>query len=125
MSGIQYYFKVLQNYATFSGRARRSEYWYFCLFSSLLSITLAIIGYLIGLEFLDSIYSLAVLLPSLAVGVRRMHDVGKSGWFILIPIYNIILACTDGDHGSNEYGADPKNLYKEEGFDFDNNQFSS
>ena len=54
------------------------------------------------------IYTLAVLIPSIAVGVRRMHDVGKSGWFLLIPIYNLILACTDGVNGDNEYGADPK-----------------
>ena len=55
------------------------------------------------------LYSLAVLLPSIAVGVRRMHDVGKSGWYILIPIYNFILAVTDGEQGANEYGPDPKN----------------
>jgi uncharacterized membrane protein YhaH (DUF805 family) len=51
---------------------------------------------------------LAIFIPSIAVGVRRMHDVGKSGWFLLIPIYNLILACTDGVQGDNEYGADPK-----------------
>ena len=48
------------------------------------------------------------------VGVRRMHDVGKSGWFILVPIYNLILACTDGENGDNEYGADPKAEEEEE-----------
>lgn len=58
--------------------------------------------------FIPTIYSLAVLIPGIAVAIRRMHDVGKSGWYILIPIYNLILACTDGDKGQNEYGADPK-----------------
>ena len=54
-------------------------------------------------------YSLAVLVPSTAVVVRRAQDVGKSGWYMLIPFYNLILACTNGDEGANEYGADPKN----------------
>ncbi len=54
------------------------------------------------------IYSLAVMLPYIAVGIRRMHDLGKSGWFILIPIYNLILFATNGVEGENEYGADPK-----------------
>ncbi len=100
--------KVLQNYATFSGRARRSEYWYFVLFNVIISFALAFAGNAIGIQGIDSIYSLAVLIPSIAVGVRRMHDVGKSGWFLLIPIYNLILAITPGTVGDNEYGADPK-----------------
>lgn len=50
----------------------------------------------------------AMLAPSIAVAVRRMHDVGKSGWFVLIPIYNLVLAVTEGDKGTNEYGPDPK-----------------
>ena len=106
---MNYYLKVLQNYATFSGRARRSEYWYFVLFNFIISFVLGFVdGLLMSGELLSSIYSLAVLIPSIAVAVRRMHDVGKSGWFILIPIYNLILACTEGTSGENEYGADPK-----------------
>lgn len=75
-----------------------------------------IIDSLFGLNFKDkpygliyTIYSLATLLPSVSVAIRRMHDVGKSGWFLLIPIYNIILAITDGEKQSNEYGSNPKN----------------
>ena len=105
---MNYYLKVLQNYANFNGRARRAEYWYFVLFNIIASIIVGIIGGLMDFELLGNLYSLAVLLPSLAVGVRRMHDVGKSGWFILIPIYNLILAVTEGDAGENEYGPDPK-----------------
>ena len=105
---MNYYLKVLQNYATFSGRARRSEYWYFVLFNVIISIALGFISGMMGISMLSNIYSLAILVPSIAVGVRRMHDVGKSGWFLLIPIYNLILACTDGVKGENEYGADPK-----------------
>ncbi|RKR85620.1 uncharacterized membrane protein YhaH (DUF805 family) [Mucilaginibacter gracilis] len=105
---MNYYLTVLKKYAQFSGRARRAEYWYFTLFSVIISIILAIIDAAIGGKALRSIYSLAVLLPSIAVGVRRMHDVDKSGWFILIPFYNLVLACTNGTPGDNEYGADPK-----------------
>lgn len=99
---MNYYVSVLKNYANFKGRARRAEYWQFVLINAIIS------GLLTFVLPLQSIYSLAVLLPSLGVLVRRMHDVGKSGWFGIIPIYNIILACTEGDKGSNEYGEDPK-----------------
>jgi len=61
-----------------------------------------------GYGLIGGLYSLAVIIPSIAVGVRRMHDVGKSGWYLLIPLYNLILACTDGDSGDNEYGSNPK-----------------
>lgn len=111
---MNWYIKVLKQYAVFNGRARRKEYWMFFLFNI---IIVMILGFIEGItdinptsddSILASIYQLAILIPSIAVGVRRMHDVGKSGWFLLIPIYNFILAVTDGDKGSNEYGADPK-----------------
>lgn len=105
---MYWYLKVLQNYATFSGRARRSEYWYFYLFTSIFSVVLIFVDLLMSTLVLYNIYMLAVLIPSIAVAVRRMHDVGKSGWFLIIPIYNLILACTEGVKGENEYGADPK-----------------
>lgn len=111
---MNWYIKVLKQYAVFNGRARRKEYWMFFLFNI---IIVMILGFIEGIaninptsddSILANIYKLAILIPSIAVGVRRMHDVGKSGWFLLIPIYNFILAVTDGDKGSNEYGADPK-----------------
>lgn len=105
---INYYASALKKYADFSGRARRSEYWYFFLGNLIISIILLILGNGMRTDILANIFSLATFVPSLAVGVRRMHDVGKSGWFILIPIYNLILACTDGQVGPNEYGPDPK-----------------
>jgi uncharacterized membrane protein YhaH (DUF805 family) len=105
---MKYYLKVLQNYANFNGRARRAEYWYFVLFNVIASAIVGFIAGLMNFGLLSNLYSLAVLLPSIAVAVRRMHDVGKSGWFILIPIYNFILAVTAGDSGENEYGQDPK-----------------
>lgn len=105
---MNYYLKVLSNYANFNGRARRSEYWYFFLFNCIISFALGFIGGMIKFEWIGNIYALAVLLPGIAVGVRRMHDVGKSGWYLLIPIYSLILCFTEGDKGDNEYGPDPK-----------------
>lgn len=107
---MKYYLEVLQKYAEFDGRARRSEYWYFVLFNGIISFLLGMVdGALNMTDFgISTVYSLAVLIPSIAVAVRRMHDVGKSGWFCLIPIYNLILAATEGDYGTNEYGLDPK-----------------
>lgn len=107
---MNYYLSVLKKYATFNGRARRSEYWYFFLFNGVIAFVLGFLEGLIsiGTPILSSIYSLAVLIPGIAVAIRRMHDVGKSGWFVLIPIYNLILACSNGEVGENEFGPDPK-----------------
>jgi len=105
---MNYYLSVLKNYANFEGRARRKEYWMFALFNIIFSFVFGFTCGLIGIPELANLYTLAVLVPSIAVGVRRMHDVGKSGWFILIPFYNFILAVTEGDSGENQYGADPK-----------------
>jgi uncharacterized membrane protein YhaH (DUF805 family) len=114
---IHYFRKVISQYADFKGRARRAEYWYFFLaimivvfalsfltgFLSALSTTL---GGLFGIVLV--IFYIGILVPALAVGVRRMHDVGKSGWFLLIPIYSLILTVTEGERGPNQYGPDPK-----------------
>lgn len=105
---MEWYVKVLKNYATFSGRARRKEYWMFCLFNVIISAVIGFIGGLINIPMLVNVYSLAVLLPSIAVAVRRMHDVGKEWYFLFIPIYNLILCCTEGEKGSNQFGSDPK-----------------
>lgn len=111
MNFIEAVKKVLTNYANFNGRARRSEYWWYTLFTVIVSIVLGVVDGATGsgVGTLGAIFSLATLIPSIAVAVRRMHDVGKSGWFCLIPIYNLVLACTEGDQGTNEYGPDPKN----------------
>jgi uncharacterized membrane protein YhaH (DUF805 family) len=104
---MNYYLHVLQNYATFKGRARRSEYWYFTLFNALITVGIGLISIYVS-PYLSNIYTLATIIPSIAVGIRRMHDVDKSGWFILIPFYNLYLACTEGTKGANSYGEDPK-----------------
>jgi len=111
---MDWYLKVLRKYAVFEGRARRKEYWMFVLLNMLIGFGLGLIEGIIGFNagseesILANIYSLAVLIPSIAVGVRRMHDVGKSWWFMLIPIYNLILCIRAGDEGENIFGADPK-----------------
>ena len=106
---MKWYLKVVKdNYANFKGRASREEYWMFVLFNFIFLIALSFIEvFLFGLysSILSNIYYLAVLVPTIAVGVRRMHDTGKSGWFLLIPIYNLILAVTSGESGENQYGA--------------------
>lgn len=105
---MNWYFDVLKKYAVFRGRARRREYWYFTLVNLVIAVVLAILGTRTGFRSLSTVYSLLVFLPSLGVAVRRMHDVNKSGWFCIIPIYNLILACTNGTAGPNRYGEDPK-----------------
>lgn len=113
---MNWYIKVLKYYFVFTGRARRSEYWNFVLINFMNSYLLSLVDLTFGLIDPDTgygtfgtTYGFAVLIPGIAVGVRRMHDVGKSGWYLLIPVYNIVLAATPGNIGDNEYGEDPKN----------------
>jgi uncharacterized membrane protein YhaH (DUF805 family) len=111
---MKWFFEAFRKYAVFSGRARRKEYWMFYLFNVIASIVAVILDGMFGFSHSGSygpvsgLYSLAIILPTVAVSVRRMHDTGHSGWYMLIPLYNLILACTEGDRGSNRYGPDPK-----------------
>ncbi|UXU88042.1 DUF805 domain-containing protein [Burkholderia sp. S-53] len=113
---------VLNQYAKFEGRARRAEYWYFALLSCMLSVVSQVIGAvgrdagLVTLLLLGVIFliSLALIIPGIAVSVRRLHDTGRSGWFLLlalIPIVGAILLlvwmCSRGTEGPNRFGADP------------------
>jgi len=107
---MKYYVLALKKYAVFNGRASRSEYWYFFLFNIIIAFFLGVIEGFLGIapgseeSVLYSIYQIFIFTPSLAVGVRRLHDVNKSGWFILVPIYNLILLISKGDEGNNKYG---------------------
>ncbi|MBQ0128402.1 MAG: DUF805 domain-containing protein [bacterium] len=92
----------LSKYVSFNGRASRSEYWWFYLFNFLVGLVCGAIN-----ETLNLIVSLALLLPSLAVAVRRMHDTGRSGWCLFIPIANIVFACMKSESGANQYGDEP------------------
>ena len=113
---MEWYLKVVRdNYANFNGRASRQEYWMFFLFNIIFAIVVGFVDGFLGLGFLYLLYSVAVLIPSLAVGVRRLHDVNKSGWWLfisLIPIIGaiwlLILLCTDSNPGENNYGPSPK-----------------
>ncbi|KOS07267.1 cytochrome [Flavobacterium akiainvivens] len=112
---IEWYLKAVRdNYANFEGRASRPEYWYFFLANFLVGFILGFIGAIVPIVmYVSYLYSLAVLVPSIAAAVRRIHDVGKSGWYVLIPIYNIVLLATEGQNGPNEFGPDPVNPYNE------------
>lgn len=113
---MQWYLHVLKNYAVFQGRARRKEYWMFFLFNLIISIILTAVESMTDLsQILTGIYSLIVLIPSLAVGARRLHDTGRTGWWLLlnlIPIIGaiviIVFTCQDSEPGANKYGPNPK-----------------
>ena len=120
---IQWYKKVvIENYANFNGRARRSEYWYFTLANLILLTIGVILDNVLGINFgripygpISIFYYLAILIPGLAVIVRRLHDVGKSGWYFFISfipfiggIWLLVLFLTDSQAGDNQYGPNPK-----------------
>jgi len=125
---MEWYLKVMkENYSNFSGRARRKEFWMWYLFYVIILIVAMILDGVLGTGFeigygittpygwVYIIAALAHLIPGLAVNVRRLHDVGKSGWFLfiaLIPfvgaIWLLILSCSDGESGDNAYGSNPK-----------------
>lgn len=106
---FDWYKKVVTNYAVFNGRARRKEYWYFGLVSFLMILVVGFIGGLIGKGMLlYNLYNLAVLLPTVAVGVRRLHDSNRSGWWLLLPVVNLIMLLQDSTYGPNKYGPSPK-----------------
>jgi uncharacterized membrane protein YhaH (DUF805 family) len=131
---MDWYLMVWRKYAEFDGRSRRSEYWMFVLFNSLVTLGLCVLagvgfafmredGAVVAVLFIPlGIYVLAAIIPSVSVAVRRFHDVGKSGWMLLllivlgaIPLLGLIAAgvqlvflCTDSDPGINQYGPNPK-----------------
>mgnify|MGYP000394658603 CR=1 FL=1 len=113
---LNYYLEVLKKYVVFSGRARRAEFWWFTLISTIVSVILQVIEQAIGLDsILSGLYSLGVLLPSIGVAIRRLHDTDRSGWWLLlalIPILGwialLVFYFQDGDQQPNQYGPSPK-----------------
>ncbi|WP_426062170.1 DUF805 domain-containing protein [Hymenobacter sp. B1770] len=119
---MEQYLQALKKYAVFTGRARRKEYWMFFLFHMLFAFAAAIADNVLGFSidgigygYIYMLYTLAMVIPGISIGVRRLHDIGKSGWFafiVLIPligaIWLLVLACTEGTRDDNEYGPDPK-----------------
>jgi uncharacterized membrane protein YhaH (DUF805 family) len=125
MAGVlvmDWYLEALKKYAVFEGRARRKEYWFFILFNVLISMALGFIDRFIGnvnpdtgIGVLSGIYTLGVMIPGMAVSVRRLHDTGRSGWWLLITFLPVIGAIIffyfmvlDSDTERNEYGPSPK-----------------
>ncbi len=131
---MKWYLKALKNYVGFSGRARRKEYWSFVMFTVIISVLLGaataaagIVGAMQDLGILvtvasilgavSGLFGLAMILPGLAVSIRRLHDIDKSGWFILIgiipligPIILLVFTVSNGTEGDNRFGEDPKAL---------------
>ncbi|MGB2364470.1 MAG: DUF805 domain-containing protein [Flavobacteriales bacterium] len=123
---MNWYLKVLSLYFDFNGRARRREYWMFALVNFIISTLIVVIDNALGFSFnytgnisgvgiFNLLYNLLILIPSLAVAVRRLHDIGKSGWMLLIgliplagAIWLLILLLRDSEAGENKYGANPK-----------------
>ncbi|WP_212748516.1 DUF805 domain-containing protein [Pseudoalteromonas rubra] len=116
------YLSVLKNYTEFKGRARRKEYWLFMLCNLIVMIVLGLIDMMLGLYseeagvgLVSGLYALAVIIPSIAVGVRRLHDIGRSGWWLLLtfvplvgPLVLLVFNVMDSKPGENEYGPNPK-----------------
>jgi uncharacterized membrane protein YhaH (DUF805 family) len=121
---MNWYLRVLKQYATFDGRARRKEYWFFTLFYVLVYLVLAVADNLTGtynadagLGLLSGLYILATLIPCLAVMVRRLHDTDRNGWWVLIglipvvgDIVLLVFACLDSQPGANRFGPNPKGV---------------
>jgi uncharacterized membrane protein YhaH (DUF805 family) len=119
---MDWYLQVLKKYTVFTGRARRKEYWFFVLFNIIVSAALNIVDYFTGtyssaygMGLLGGLYSLAVLLPAIAVAIRRLHDTGRSGWWLLLSLVPVIgwivllvFMVLDSQPGDNQYGPSPK-----------------
>lgn len=129
---MKWYIKVLKDYSNFRTRARRSEYWFFVLFNLIFAIAAMLVDNLLGTTYkfpsefgeaglpygwVYTLYALVLFIPGLAVAVRRLHDVGKSGWFLLIGlipligfIWLLVLFLTEGKPGENKWGPNPKEI---------------
>ncbi len=114
---MNWYMEVLKKYAEFNGRARRKEYWMFILFNIIIALVLGAVSGMLDAQILVMLYSLAIIVPSLAVAVRRLHDTGRSGAWIFISLVPVVggliflyFMVIDGQPGDNQYGANPKGV---------------
>ena len=114
---MNWYIGCWKKFADFNGRARRQEYWMFVLFNVIASVVVQVVDCILGTMALSGLYSLAVLIPSLAVTARRLHDTDRSGWMMLIsliplvgPIVLLVFLCSDSKPGDIRFGANPKGL---------------
>jgi uncharacterized membrane protein YhaH (DUF805 family) len=120
---MNWYLEALRKYAVFEGRARRKEYWFFLLFTIIVTLILSFIDEMLGIfdtetgvGLLSGIYSIGVVIPCIAVGIRRLHDTGRSGWWLLITLIPVIgglvllvFTVLESQPGDNEYGPNPIN----------------
>lgn len=124
---MEWYLKAVRNYVNFKGRAQRKEYWFYLLFYILFAIAVVLVESFLGLSDLSDpeggtgplylFYTVAFLLPSIAVAIRRLHDTGRTGWWLLlafIPLIGaivlIVFYCLDSEPGDNKYGPNPKGV---------------
>lgn len=111
---MKWYLDGWRRYADFTGRSPRRAFWTFTLVNLVILFLLAMIeGFLGGQpetdsSILASLFDLAILVPTGAIGARRMHDIGRSGWWFIVPIVNVVLALFEGSQGENQFGHDPR-----------------
>ncbi len=112
---MSWFIEALKKYAVFSGRARRKEYWMYTLFVCIFYVVFLGIGLAVDHPLIGVLFYLAILVPSLAVTVRRLHDTGRTGWWVLIglvplvgAIVMLVFLCSEGESGANKFGANPK-----------------
>ena len=122
--GQNWYLAAWRKFAVFTGRSRRKEYWFFALFNFIALLLLATADYAtgtldeeMGVGLLSGIYTLAAIIPSIGVSIRRLHDIGRTGWWVLIgfvpligSIVLLVFALLDSQPGDNQYGANPKGV---------------
>ena len=106
-TGINWFVFSLQKYAIFTGRARRKEFWYFGLFYLLFFLVALLLDKVCLTTVIATVYKLALAIPNIAVGVRRLHDCNRSGWWIVCPIVNLVFFFTRGDGRANRFGPPP------------------
>lgn len=114
---MSWYIQAIKNYCNFSGRATRKEYWMYSLISAIFGLALSLVDSLIGISIFTSIYSLFILIPDLSISFRRLHDIDKSAWWLLISIIPVVgsiilfvFSVRPGTIGPNSYGEDPRAL---------------
>ena len=117
---MRWYLEALRKYARFSGRARRREYWCFALVNALVYLALLMVDVMLGssdgdIGVISALYLIGTAIPGLAVTIRRLHDTGRSGWWLLVSfvpliglIVMLVFTLQDSDRGANEYGSSPK-----------------
>ncbi|WP_108650693.1 DUF805 domain-containing protein [Dongshaea marina] len=112
---MHWYLAVLKKYAVFSGRAQRKEYWMFTLVNFIISLLLILFTGLNEVGWIATLYLLVLIIPNLSVGVRRLHDTNRSGWWMLLllipligPLILLVFFCSEGEHSANRFGENPK-----------------